>query len=185
MASSASPFPPFDLAPAEKLAALRHALEEQHWEEAEREWLILIRGIVGHSEAERLAKAQAYECYAALLHQMGREVEEARMMARARATREGPAPQPLKMQRRETTYSFMKEIRQDEGQDSSKIEAARLRVEAQIAASERRQKVFAIGGFVMAGILGGVFFGLNAILGGALGLGVGGAVERKWIFSRH
>jgi hypothetical protein len=185
MAVAASAFPPVDLAPAEKLAGLRRALEEQNWEEAERQWLILIRGLVGHSEAERMARARAYECYAALLMQMDHESQADQMLARARATRQGAVALPLKSQRREMTYSFMKEIQAEEGFDTSKAEEVKRRLDLQIAASERRQKLLTISGFTVAGLMGGIFFGLNVILGGLLGLAVGGAFERKWLFSRH
>ena len=183
--SALSPYPSADLAPAEKLEALRQALQKNQLEDAEREWLHLIRGLSGHSEAEKKAKTAAYESYSALLHQMGRETEAERMLARARVIRDGATPQPVKMQRRESTYSFMKEIREEEGLDSSKIEEVKRRVDEQIEAGERRIKALKIVGYTVAGIVGGPIFGLNGLVTGALGLGVGGAMQAKWRFSRH
>jgi hypothetical protein len=177
--SEFSPFPPPDLAPAEKLAALRQALEQNLLEEAEREWLILIRGLRGHSEHERQLLSQAYECYAAVLAKEGKEAEAERMVSRARVVRDGASGQPKKIERREMTYSFMKEIRADEGGDGdheAKVAMAKARVEAQIKAGERREKTLKIAGCAIAGLVGGPILGVNALLSGALGLGLGGAV---------
>jgi hypothetical protein len=174
--SELDPFPPSDLAPAEKLVALRNALEQNLLEDAEREWLILIRGLRGHSEHERKLLSQAYECFAAVLAKEGKEIEAERMVSRARVVREGATAQPKKTERREMTYSFMKEIKSDEGANSSKVAEVKARVEAQILAAERRTKALKIAGCAVAGLVGGPIIGINSLVSAALGLGVGGAV---------
>jgi len=176
IAADLNPFPPAGLAPPEKLAPVRIALEQNHLEEAEKEWLILIRGLRGHSEHERQLLSQAYECYAAVLAKEGKELEAERMLSRARVVREGNSGQPKRMERRESTYSFMKEIKAEEGTDTARVSDAMARVEEQIKASERRQKALKIAGCAFAGIIGGPLIGVNALVTGALGLGLGGAV---------
>lgn len=171
-----NPFPPADLAPAEKLAALRSALEQNLLEEAEREWLILIRGLRGHSEQEKKLLSQAYECFAAVLAKEGKDAEAERMLSRAKVVREGASGQPKKTERRESTYSFMKEIREEEGADSAKLAEVKARVDAQIQAAETRVKIAKIAGCAIAGIVGGPLLGLNGLVTGAVGLGLGGAV---------
>ena len=177
--SELNPFPPPDLAPAEKLAALRNALEQNLLEDAEREWLVLIRGMRGHSGPEKLLLSQAYECYAAVLAKEGKDAECDRMLVRARVVRDGATQQPKKMERREATYNFMKEIREEEGADSAKAAEVRKKVEEQIASSERKVMAMKIVGCTIAGLVGGPLVGLNGLVTGAVGLGLGGVVFTK------
>jgi hypothetical protein len=179
-----NPYPEADLAPAEKLAALRQALDQGRLEDAEREWLQLIRGMRGHSQAERASTAKAYAGYTALLRQMGRDLEAGRMEARARMVSDG-AQLLQKPLRRESTYNFMKEIRESEGADPGRLAESRRRLDAQIAAAERREKLLKLAAWALAGLLAGPFLGLNSMLCCALGLCLGGAAQHKWFFLRH
>jgi hypothetical protein len=179
-----SPYPPSDLAPPEKLEKLRLALDQGAWLEAEQQWLLLIRGFRGHSESDLRSRSRAYRGYAALLRKLERPVEAERMDTRAKSALEGAPHQAPKVQRREMTYSFMKEIRQEEGLDSSRIEEVKRRVDAQIAAAERRKRALLIGGFALLGWVGSLVLGLSGLIGAGLGLGLGGALQMKWQGSR-
>ena len=172
-------WPENGLSNAEHLWELRKSLIEGHLSIAESEWLRLIRGMHSHSPEEKQRLASAYEHYAALLDLLQRGQEAGRMRSRARVIRMGPQHGVQKTERRDATYNFIKEIRDEEGASAERLEQVKRELDARLDSEERRHRLLTVAGFGLAGFVGGSLLGLNALAGGAVGLGLGGGVARK------
>lgn len=169
-------WPEQGLAPPEKLKILRIALLKENWLEAEQEWLRLIRGYRAHVASERGMQARAYAHLAALLEGLERGVEAEHMRARGLALQRGPAPLTRKSEMRAATVNFIDQIRAEEGERPGMSEEAKKRLDKQLAAEEKREKHLKVAGFTVAGLVTAPLIGLNILIGGALGMGLGGAL---------
>jgi hypothetical protein len=181
----ASLFPSPEIAPSDKLEPLRKALLAGIYAEAETEWLKMIRGFRGHSKEEKMKLGAAYEGYAALLEHLGRKEEAKRMQSRAKMARQGPAEPQLKAMRHEATYSFMKEIRHDEGLVSAKAAEVARRVDQQIRSEERRNHALKIAAGLLGGFVLAHLAGLNSLAAVAVGVLAAGALEGRSLISRR
>jgi hypothetical protein len=140
--------------------------------------LKFIQGLRGHSLEEKVLLILAYRQYAEILEATGRAPEALRMANRAKAIRENVAPQPKKIERREASYSFIKDIRQEEGENAARVEAAKRQLDAQLAWEEKRNRALKLAGFGLAGFVGGTMAGFGPLTGSVVGLGLGGAVQQ-------
>src|SRR5260221_5605700 len=105
--------------------------------------------------------------------------EAGRMRSRAGVIRMGPQHGVQKTERRDATYNFIKEIRDEEGASAERLEQVKRELDARLDSEERRHRLLTVAGFGLAGFVGGSLLGLNALAGGAVGLGLGGGVARK------
>jgi hypothetical protein len=141
--------------------------------------LKFIQGLRGHSNEEKVLLILAYRQYAEILEASGREPEALRMASRAKAIRDSASVQLKKIERREASYSFIKDIRQEEGENAARVEAARRQLEATLAWEEKRNKALRLAGFGLAGFLGGSISGyVSPIAGAAAGLGAGAVLQQ-------
>lgn len=175
---------------AERAEAVRAGLLRGEWSAAENSLLEIIRGIRGHSSAERDMLAHYFECLAALLEHQNRGIEARRAASRAETLRKDPAEVARKAAESKaanfakTTGAHSSETLRrlqdwDTRADPAKIEEAKRHLEASLAAQERRQRLAKIGALGAAGAFSGALLGLNVLAVGAVSAGLGAALWRQ------
>jgi hypothetical protein len=180
-----SALPAVGLVNAGRARALRMDLLHGELHQAEASFLEILRGLRGHGKAERDAAAHYFDRLAALNDAQARPEDARRMRNRAEASRKDPTQLARKseavLEGREHAMTMELKRIQDGG-DKPDLELRRqvqLELDRSLAAQERRSKVLKVGAFGMAGLMGGLVLGVNLLLTGLVGAGLGAAWSLK------
>lgn len=152
---------------------------------AEASFLEILRGLRGHAKADRDAAAAYFDCYAAFLEQQGRVDEARRMRSRADASRKDPTELLRKAEsqhdhRGEAFNAELRRLQDDTAKPTAdSLKAVNEELERSLAAQEARLRALKIGVFGFAGLASGFLLGVNLLVTGVVGAGLGFAVARK------